>query len=1296
MHGDHELELTYPAHQNHGLFADNYLNVRLPRNPAWEALDDEARPVFEAMRALFATFAAEGANERQTEDDLICPILDLLGHTYEVQASLRAQQSTKTPDYIFFNSADAKPLRGMVLTENMLRDTALAVGDAKKWNRPLDVALPEKGPDKFSNQIPAVQIAFYVQHSGLSWGLLTNGRLWRLVHRDSAHKLDVFYEVDLAEIVNSGDVRRFRYFYAFFRRAAFDPGPLGLEEMLRESTEYAHGIGASLKGQVFEALRHIAQGFLDYLPNELQPDDATLQEVYDNALIVLYRLLFVLYAEARELLPVRENRDYRESFSLKAIKGMAAENISRKLHLLPGSTLLWPRLRQLFQIIDNGSKPLKVATFNGGLFDPSRHPFLERCVVGDAHLQQAIDKLARVDKEFVDYRDLSVRHMGTIYEGLLEFRLYPLVAPSREWSVDLVNDRGERKTTGSFYTPEQLVKFIVERSVGPVLWHAVEGKQTDQEIVTAVLGINVLDPAMGSGHFLVEATEYIARFLADYGIVPEGKTSEEADLAYWKRRVVQSCIYGVDMNPLAVELAKLSLWLITVAKDRPLSFLDHHLRPGNSLVGTRLSHLRQNGNGRKKNGARAAIRASQASPEQSTLFSDAEFAGKMSVAVSKMWRIEESEALDVAQVKEQEALYADLRQQLVGKFGKLADLFTAQEFGGAVPDDLMIPLVDLVLKPAQDPLPALRDILRNVEEVAARERFFHWELEFPEVYFNHHGLPLYEAGGFDAVIGNPPWERIKLAENEFFAAREPSIALATRAADRKRIIKSLPETNPQLWDAYRQACTRTEQMSAYVHKGDHYPLMGKGDTNYYAIFAEKALQMIRQEGRIGLLVPSGIATDDTTKDYFQYIVSRKMLNGLFDFENRKAIFPEIHRSFKFTIILISGEGAQQEQTQCGFFLHGVEDMQDPQRIFALTAEDFRLFNPNTLTCPIFRRRRDMELTRKIYRHAAVLVNKGMGEEGNPWGVSFLRMFDMTNDSNLFHTAAELESAGCWLGDGNIYTKGAERFLPLYEGKMVQMYDHRAATITINPKNVHRPAQEEPVSVKEHQDSHFSPMPQYWVGYEQVDHRFNGHKVVWQLGFKEITAPTNFRTFISAVLPPVAFGNKIPLLVFHDDSSQNVRCSLVANFNCFAFDYATRQKIGGQTLNYFIVEQLPVLHPNCYTASFQGVLLSDFIMERVLKLCYTAWDLKSFAEDMGYNGPPFPWDEEERLHLRCQLDSLYFHLYGLQRDEAGDILDTFPIVKRQDEASYGHYRTKDLILSYYNAYAAGNMDAYVKG
>jgi len=754
---------SFAPHNNQQLFSDHYLDAILPQRPEWSTLVDGARPLMDAVRRIFESYTPS-ANEAQLENDLVRPLFLVLGHDFEVQPALKTPDGTKVPDYVFYVDAVARDAnKNHILSDSLRRQGGIAVGDAKHWDRPLDLASRSKDEDLFNNKNPSYQIAFYVQHSGVDWGILTNGRLWRLYHRDTAHKLDLYYEVDLPYLLENGDSESFLYFSLFFHRSAFDDQPVGLRSMLRESQDYAFAVGDSLKSQVYDALWHIAQGFLDYPPNRLRPEQETLSEIYDSSLILLYRLLFILYAEARELLPVRESDMYRETYGLHAIKGSVAREITSGRQILPTSATIWPRLKELFTSIDKGNPPLKIATFNGGLFDPGHYTFLDRYVVGDARLRLAIDGLARVKGHFIDYRDLAVRHLGAIYEGLLEYKIRPLKEPTPDgWTIELVNDKGERKATGSYYTPDYIVKYIVEEAVTPMLRRSISGKTDDASKAAAVLEVNVLDPAMGSGHFLVETTECIARFLVDQAVTSDAAEYGETDLLHWKRRAAQSCIYGVDLNPLAVELAKLALWLITVAKDRPLSFLDHHLRNGNALVGAHLSQLQL---GAKKPNGRKTKEAKNEEAGQLSMMADSAFVQSMSLAVGNMWLIEGMDARTVGDVKNQEKIYDELRNSFVNKYGRLADLITSTHFGVVVPADQWQPLADYATGKMLVGLPAFIKTIEQVKIEASSHRFFHWELEFPEVFFDRFGRSLNDMAGFDAVVGNPPYIRQeKLAE----------------------------------------------------------------------------------------------------------------------------------------------------------------------------------------------------------------------------------------------------------------------------------------------------------------------------------------------------------------------------------------------------------------------------------------------------------------------------------------------------------------------------------------------------
>ncbi len=865
-----QLSLPLPPHRNQQLFSDYYLNTILPQREDWHHLTAQAAQAMTAIQAIYAAYTpSSNEKEAQTEERWIRPVLKALGHIFEVQAALTSPDGTKIPDYVFYRDRDAlNANKGKTLTDALPTQGMIAIGDAKSWDRPLDVTIKDKNKDIFNNKNPSYQIAFYIQHSGAEWGILTNGRLWRLFHKDTAHKLERYYEVSLPELLEHNDPAAFLYFYVFFRRTAFDDHALGLRAMLQASTDFARGISENLKQQVYAALRHIAQGFLDYPPNHLSPDAATLKTIYDNSLIVLYRLLFVFYAEARELLPLRESDQYRDSYSLEAIKREVAQRIDGGKMLLSSSAMFWPRLRELFGIIDAGSPPLQVATFNGGLFDPQQHSFLEEKSIGDAHLLQALDMLARVDGKYIDYRDLAERHLGTIYEGLLEYHLEALTpalsqrereselpsprgrgAGGEGFTIDLVNDKGERKATGSFYTPDYIVKYIVDQTVGPAVRRAVEGVKDESAQVQAILAVTICDPAMGSGHFLVEATEYIARFLVDLGVDPAltpnpspsgrgaGGEGRESDMAYWKRRVAQSCIYGVDLNPLAVDLAKLSLWLVTVAKNKPLSFLDHHLRCGNALVGARLDDLRMNGAAKAKGHAKKAKSAVAAG--QLMLLDDDVFRQSISSAVDNMWLIESKAANTVEVVKEQEQIYINLRASLTRTYGRLANLTTAQHFGLSIPSDLRNALTDYATGRTIAAMRQIVELLDQADAIATTRRFFHWELEFPEVFFDHHGYPLGERGGFDAVVGNPPYIRsLRLKESD---VRAWAYYAAT----------------------YQAAATR--------------------EYDIYMCFVDKGMSLLTQTAYLGLIIPNKWLTTQVGESLRSMVAKKHALAHLVDF-----------------------------------------------------------------------------------------------------------------------------------------------------------------------------------------------------------------------------------------------------------------------------------------------------------------------------------------------------------------------------------------------------------------------------
>ena len=797
---------------NKHLFSNYYLENQITSTSEWQKQDHES--VFQEIKKIYDREMAfvDNLNESQLEDRFFRKIFKVLLPHYEVQG---VTIDKEFPDYAFFPDRDSQDQAQSRKDTESFFNEAFAVGEVKRWDVKLDVFGKSKH-DKRRN--PSFQIWLYLHNTEPRWGVLSNGRKWRLYHQDKP--LDIYYEVDLVAILEQGDLEGFRYFYYFFREAAFLPtekGEVFLEVVLKGSADYAQEIGDNLKENVYRAMKNISEGFFAWPENGLDSEDFESRAlVQKNTMILLYRFLFLLYAEGKSLLDLRDEQ-YREFYSFDRIKKKVAgrEDGPKKGRYPSTRTSLWGDLGDLFRLINRGSCELgiddqiHVPAYNGGLFDPDKHPYLEKWILGDSYLAEAIDLLSRSEvldgakgaMGFVDYSTLEIRHLGSIYEGLLEYRLAvaeeDLVVSGgkdRRWlcladfnkgkkkqksfeefgefdrvkagELYLTTDKGERKATGSYYTPDYIVNYIVENTVGPVVeerWK--EALLNNQSLIGATLSVKVLDPAMGSGHFLVGAVEYLAGKLMraaesdiEWGWVEDkGQFTNE----WAKREVVSHCVYGVDLNELAVELAKVSLWLTTIAKDKPLSFLDHRLKQGNSLVGAHLSDLKLYP-GEK-------VQAKDKADGQVTLpsFVSPRFLQHL------IGKIEELEGIgdeSLSEVKRKEKVFEEFRAlPEYTKAKAIANVHTAVYFGNEVEPrttpqgtksaDMIYH--DLFWAVGGDDKEWRRKTsspwFNRAQEISEDRRFFHWELEFPEIFFE--GGVVKESPGWDAVVGNPPYVR---------------------------------------------------------------------------------------------------------------------------------------------------------------------------------------------------------------------------------------------------------------------------------------------------------------------------------------------------------------------------------------------------------------------------------------------------------------------------------------------------------------------------------------------------------
>ncbi len=784
----------------------------------------------------------------------------------------------------------------------------------------------------------------------------------------------------------------------------------------------------------------------------------------------------------------------------------------------------------------------------------------------------------------------------------------------------------------------------------------------------AILSLAVVDPACGSGHFLIAAANRIAKRLA--AVRSHDPEPSPGEVRAALRDVVGSCIHGVDLNPMAVELCKVSLWMEALEPGRPLSFLDHRIVVGNALLGTSpeliaagipadafkpilgddkktVSELRKR-NAKELSGQLAFNLAAQ------NVDADARVIAEASARIAV---VEDS---SLAGVREKQRRFEQLLDSPELRRARLAaDVWCAAFVAEKRPGAEAITQDTLLRALGGGPISLSEPESEAVAGARRAYSFLHWHVAFPVVS---------ERGGFDIVLGNPPWEHTELKEKEFFATRAPAIADAPTGVARKRLIDALTEDDPELHAAFEASKRFADGVSHFVRSSGRYPLCGRGRINTYAIFAELMRGAIGPTGRAGVIVPTGIATDDTTKYYFQTITEGRSLVSLFDFENRDAIFPGVHRSYKFCLLTLAG----QARPVAGgatfvFFATATEQLGDPERQFTLTTDDIALLNPNTRTCPVFRTRRDAELTKAIYGRVPVLIREG-DADGNPWGITFKQgLFNMTSDSGLFRTRAQLEADGFKL-DGNAFVRDQTRWLPLYEAKMLHHFDHRWATYANGDVRE--------MTELEKCDPERLAVPRYWVPEADVGERLAGvWSQGWMLGWRDICRSTDERTCISAVYPRAGAGDTW-LLALPTVSPSPLMQTI---FSSFAFDYVARQKIGGTHLKYHYFKQLPVPPP--------GSGNPEFLIPRVLELAYTAIDLAPFASDLGYAGPPFTWDADRRAMIRAELDAAMFRLYRIEREDVCYILDTFPVVQRKDERRHGEFRTKRLILERYDSIVA---------
>jgi hypothetical protein len=1116
------------------------------------------------------------------------------------------------------------------------------------------------------------------------WGIVTNGLLFRLLRDTSRTSRPSYLEFDLESILDGNRFNEFSLFYRVCHRSrlpktAEDSTSCWLEKYFQLSIEQGGRVRDKLRDGVEDALKSLGTGLLrhpknDALRERVRSGALSAHEFHRQLLRLVYRLLFLMVAEERRMIvpeapdSERRQRLYDTYYSIGRLRTLAEKVVER-------STFgdLWLSLQCTFALFENGdSNPLGIPPLNGDLFSALAVRDLQDTHLYNDALLAAMRRLSLFEEnrvlQRVNYGALDVEELGSVYESLLDFQ--PVFVDEPEGHKFDLRTGSERKSTGSYYTRPELVRELVESALVPVMQDRLAtAKDNDPAKGTkkkqqAILTMSVCDPACGSGHFLLAAARRLGRELAKVRTGEEEPTPKEFHLAV--RDVISHCVYGVDVNPLAVDLCKLALWLEGHWTGKPLSFLDHHIKSGNSLIGVLdPSVLKEGildnaftavtGDDKKVASAFKKKNKEERKGQPSLPFEAAEHVHHFAAESEQLLGIVEDTPADV---RRKEEIYRKAREQREWLHDWTAsNLWTAAFFVSLKKyDDPEVPTYETFM----DFLQHRKDrpqMTGTANALSVERHFFHWRLEFPEVF---------DKGGFDVVLGNPPWDRIKLQEEEHWADDDYVSGAPNKAQRARRIEEYRTSKDPKRLARvlrFDSAKHTAEATSKFARESSRFPLGAVGDINTYALFAELSTTVINSRGRVGIVIPTGIATDDTYKDFFSKVTQDQNLVSLFDFENRGHLFPALHTKTKFCLFTVSAQPISSARF-C-FLSTQTTDLRDPLQVFSLSADDLRLMNPNTQTCPLFRTTRDAELTKKVYRQVPILINEKI--DTNPWSLEYLSMFHMSNDSGLFRTEA------------------ASGLLRLYEAKMFWHFDHRWATFDGDV------CRESGDSAKS--DPHFAVHPRYWVSQDEVSGRLDhSWKRDWLLCFRGITDSRNERSLVCAVVPRLAVGNSAPLILTKVAQTPLVSC-LLANLNSLVLDYIARQKISGMNLNFFILNQLPVFPPSAYSSAD-----IEYIGSRTLRLVYTAYDVKGFARDMNFEGSPFSWDDENRSAIRAELDAYYAHLYGLTSNELKYVLDpeqlfgdefpgeTFRVLKDNEESKYGEYRTRRLVLEAFDKLA----------
>ena len=1213
------------------------------------------------------------------------------------------------------------------------------------------------------------------------YGIISNGQILRLI-RNSGQLVKLTYiEFDLRRMLEEDKYTEFCLMFRLLHASRFQAKgdePCVMERWFNMSIESGNRIRNGLSLAVQKTMETIGNAVLtsegkgnEALRNAFTEGTMDADKLNKELIHFIYRLLFLFIIEERGLVyqipDSPDAPDYKQLCEWQDIykKFYAA---SRLRHLSELAYLkqrqyfdLWQGLMDTFHLFepDTFGERLGINPLGGVLFGRETLHWLKQCQVSNHDVLTAFSALneftdERQQRVKINYSSLDVEEFGSVYEGILEMR--PFVQPgvsAADWQFGFVGGL-DRQSTSSYYTRPDLVQNLIQTTLEPVIKEKISHLSSTEEKVKALLNMKVCDAASGSGHIVLAMARTIAWYICTL------RTGEDnpASLDYRQalREVISRCVYAVDYNPDAVELCKVVLWIEGYCAGKPLSFLDHHIRCGNSVLGVSALQMLIDGVPDKALTAedKDTLKALKKMNQEAIKAVNGDSGNEQLLGLENSFGVENITTAQIGladnirfinhlpeDTLEEEIIKQERWKELMDSarvdcLRRACDIYTYAFYNTVKHEEIIkekedvngkwqlepeVPYTKTVIRALQEidameclekgkPLPTYylqlsADFKTEVKRMDDEQRFFHWCVEFPEVFAANKG--------FDVMCGNPPWDKLQMEEEKWFAGKNNDIVKAANQADRKKKISQLEAEDPILYQEFQKACNAIASQSNFVKNSGRFPLTAVGKLELSSLFAELCLSFTKDAW--GLVLPTGIAVNDSNKYFFSKLIDENRLISLYDFENREKLF-DIDSRFKFCLITAGKAQAEPRTVSGGFYLTRIDHLLDPRRIYTLRTDDFARFNPNTKLCPIFRTAKDANLTAKIYRKAPILINDETKE--NIWGIRFMMMFNMASASSVFRTRKQLDELGGQL-QRDSYIVENDVYVPLYEGKMFWLYNHHYASFPNEYEVEKRPSSINSTPYSILADSCSSIAPWYWVNKSLVDSRLiDGDKegnVRWKwehsyyIAFRDVARAADARTCIASLMPSgIAAGDKAPL-VFTSRSLIPSAC-FAAMLSSLVFDYVARQKVGGSSMALFIMKQQPTLTPDQIPSAMQWQ-----IVKRVAELCYFNHDMDGWASELWEEmseeqrselpqlGAQQPWiyNPERRAILQAELDAIFAHLYGLNTEDLRYILDpedvcgkgcineTFRVLKDNEIRQYGEYRTKRLVLEAWNKFGYNN-------